>query len=185
MSAVPTLPGAPWPDGGTEGLPPPRVLATPADFLPLVGQRLGHSRWVTVTQAHVDAFAALTGDDFWIHVDTARAAREMPGGTTIVHGLFTLSLVPRLQRDIWVVEHRGKGLNYGSDRVRYTAALPTGSRVRLVQTLQAAERRGAATRLTTACAFEIEGAERPALVADFILLMHDADGASTGPIIPS
>ena len=102
------------------------VLHTPADFLELVGQSLGTSDWFTVEQHHIDDFARTTGDDFWIHVDCERAAREMPGGKTIAHGLFMLSLVPLLQRQIFRVERRGKGLNYGSDRVRYTAQVPVG-----------------------------------------------------------
>lgn len=150
-----------------------RVFATPADLPQHVGELLGTSDWFAVEQRHIDAFAQLTGDDFWIHVDTERAAREMPDGRTIAHGLFVLSLVPALQRGIWRVERRGVGLNYGSDRVRYTAPVPVGSRVRLQQTLVAAERVGAATRLTTRCEFELEGSARPALVADFILLLHD------------
>ncbi len=150
-------------------------LDTPADFLPLVGRKLGTSGWFTIEQSHIDGFAQLTGDDFWIHVDVERARREMPEGKTLAHGLFTLALVPRLQRDIWKVARRGKGLNYGSDRVRYTAPVPVGSRVRLHQTLQAAERIGAGTRLTNRCEFEIEGQARPALVADFILLLQDED----------
>ncbi len=81
--------------------------------------------------------------------------------------------MPRLQRSIFRVARRGKGLNCGSDRVRYTAPVPVGSRVRLHQTLKAAERVGAATRMTTVCEFEIEGQTRPALVAEFILLLQD------------
>lgn len=149
------------------------ILPTPARFIDHVGQRLGTSEWFTIEQHHIDDFARVSGDDFWIHVDTERASREMPGGKTIAHGLFVLSLVPRLQRDIWRVERRGKGLNYGSDRVRYTASVPVGSRVRLHQSVKAAQRNGAATRLTTTCEFEIEGHDRPALVADFILLLQD------------
>lgn len=148
-------------------------LKTPRELLDHVGQKLGTSGWFSIEQCHIDGFAALTGDDFWIHVDTERASRDMPLGKTIAHGLFVLSLVPRLQRDIFRVERRGKGLNYGSDRVRYTAPVPVGSRVRLHQTLKTAERVGAATRMTTLCEFEIEGSERPALVAEFILLMQD------------
>ena len=150
-----------------------RVFATPAELPQHVGEKLGTSDWFAVEQRHVDAFAQLTGDDFWIHVDTERAAREMPHGRTIAHGLFVLSLVPMLQRQIFRVERRGVGLNYGSDRVRYTSPVPVGSRVRLHQTVAAAERVGAATRLTTRCGFELEGSDRPAVVADFILLLHD------------
>jgi acyl dehydratase len=150
------------------------ILQTPSDLLQHVGRKLGTSDWFTIEQSHIDGFAKLTGDDFWIHVDVERAAREMPGGKTIAHGLFTLALVPALQRGIWRVEQRGKGLNYGSDRVRYTAPVPVGSRVRLHQTLRTAERVGAGTRITTLCEFEIEASERPALVAEFILLIQDA-----------
>lgn len=150
------------------------ILQSPADFLQHVGRKLGTSYWFTIEQSHIDAFAEVTGDDFWIHVDTQRAAREMPQGKTIAHGLFVLALVPRMQRQIFRVERRGKGLNYGSDRVRYTAPVPVGSRVRLHQTLQAAERQAAATRITTLCEFEIEGQERPAVVAQFVLLLQDA-----------
>ena len=151
-----------------------RRLDTPADFIPLVGEELGYSGWRTVMQTDIDAFAALTGDDFWIHVDVERARRERPGGRTIAHGLFLLSLVPSLQREIFAVRHRGVGLNYGSDRVRYTASVPVGSQVRLHQRVKCAERVGSATRLTTTCTLEVDDADRPGFVADFILLMQDA-----------
>jgi len=151
-----------------------RVFATPADLPQCIGDKLGISDWFTVEQRHLDGYAQVTGDDFWIHVDVERAAREMPGGKTIAHGLFVLSLVPLLQRQIFRIERRGVGLNYGSDRVRYTAPVPVGSRLRLHQTLVAAERVGAATRMTTRCEIEIEGSARPAVIADFILLVHDA-----------
>ena len=107
-----------------------------------------------------------------------RAKKEMPQGKTIAHGLFTLALVPALQRGIFRVEKRGKGINYGSNKVRYTAPVPVGSRVRLHQTLVSAERDGAATRMTTFCEFELEGSTRPALVAEFILLLQDPSDAA-------
>ena len=150
------------------------VLQTPADFLDYVGKPLGTSDWFQIEQHHIDDFARVTGDDFWIHVDRERAKREMPDGKNIAHGLFVLSLVPLLQRQVFHVERRGKGLNYGSDRVRYTAQVPVGSRVRLQQSVLAAERVATGTRLTTKCVMELEGSERPAVVAEFILLMQDA-----------
>lgn len=149
------------------------IIPTPRDLLEHIGQKMGASDWFTIEQRHIDDFARLTGDDFWIHVDTERAKREMPQGKTIAHGLFTLSLVPALQRGIFRIEKRGKGLNYGSNKVRYTAPVPVGSRVRLHQTLASAERVGAATRMTTLCEFELEGSTRPALIAEFILLVQD------------
>lgn len=151
-----------------------RTLDTPADFVDLVGETLGESDWVEIGQDQITDFARVTGDDFWIHVDTDRAARELPGGRTIAHGLMLLAMVPALQRQIFHVRRRGIGLNYGSDRVRYTSSVPEGSRVRLRQSVKAAERHGAATRLVTTCVLDVEGAEKPGFVADFILLLHDA-----------
>lgn len=150
-----------------------QILQTPADFIGLVGQPLGTSDWLTIDQPRIDGFARATGDDFWIHVDRERAAREMPDGKTIAHGLLLLGLVPLLQRQIFRVEQRGKGLNYGSDRVRYTAQVPVGSRVRLRQSVRSAEATPAGMRITTDCVIELEGSERPAVVAEFILLLQD------------
>ena len=83
------------------------------------GLALGATPWNTITQATIGAFADVTGDDHWIHVDAGRAAREMPGGRTIAHGLLLLSLIPTLQRQIFHIRRRGHGLNYGYDRVRF------------------------------------------------------------------
>jgi acyl dehydratase len=149
------------------------TLNTPSDFLQHVGRDLGESDWFTIEQRHIDGFAELTGDDFWIHVDVARAQREMPQGKTIAHGLFVLSLVPHLQRQIFKVTRRGKGLNYGSDRVRYIAAVPVGSRVRLRQHLKSADRSSGGTRITTICTFDLDGSPKPAVIAEFILLIQD------------
>jgi acyl dehydratase len=149
------------------------ILQTPSDFHAHIGQTIGTSDWLTIDQDRIDAFARATGDDFWIHVDVERAKREMPGGKTIAHGLLMLGLVPLLQRQIFRVERRGKGLNYGSDRVRYTAQVPVGSQVRLMQSVRAVEKTAAGTRVTTDCVIELQGSERPAVVAEFILLLQD------------
>jgi acyl dehydratase len=148
------------------------VAATVGDLTARAGTILGHSDWVTIDQQMVDAFAALSGDDHWIHVDVERASREMPGGRTIAHGLFLLSLIPRLQRDIYRIEKRGIGLNYGYNRIRFVSPVPVGSRVRLALALEAVdphEQQG--TRLITTATIEIEGSEKPALVAENILLI--------------
>ena len=144
-----------------------------ADLAAHTGSDIGASRWVDIEQSAIDAFAALTGDDHWIHVDTARAAREMPGGKTIAHGFYVLSLIPALQRDVYSIRQRGKGLNYGCNRVRFTAPVPVGSRVRLRQKVQACERVEGATRITFESTVEIEGQERPALVAETLLQIFD------------
>jgi acyl dehydratase len=144
-----------------------------ADLSAFVGETLGTSDWVTIEQAQIAAFATLTGDDHWIHVDEARAAREMPEGRTIAHGFFVLSLIPFLQRGIYAVRQRGKGLNYGCNRVRFTAPVPVGSRVRLRQAVKECLRLDAGTRVTFESTMEIEGQERPALVAETILQIQD------------
>ncbi|MBL8385011.1 MAG: MaoC family dehydratase [Burkholderiales bacterium] len=129
---------------------------------------------MALDQSQVDAFAALTGDDHWIHVDTARAQRELPGGTTLVHGFFTLALIPWLQRSVYRVEKRGRGLNYGCNRIRFTSPVPVGARLRLRQSLKDCEVLAGSTRLTLECTIEIEGQERPALVAETIVQIFDA-----------
>lgn len=149
------------------------VVEHAADLATHIGRPLGASDWVIVDQAKIDAFAQLTGDDHWIHVDVERARREMPQGRTIAHGFLLLSLIPFLQRGIYTIRQRGKGLNYGCNRVRFTAPVPVDSRVRLLQTLKGCEAVEAGTRLTFESTVEIEGRERPALVADTLLQIFD------------
>lgn len=149
------------------------VVEHAADLAGYAGQPLGTSDWVTLDQSKIDAFAALTGDDHWIHVDVERAAREMPQGRTIVHGFLVLALVPFLQRGIYTVRRRGKGLNYGCNRVRFTAPVPVGSRVRLRQSVKDCERLANGTRITFDSTIEIEGQDRPAVVAETILQIFD------------
>lgn len=149
------------------------MLEHAADFAAHVGSSLGTSDWVTLDQEKISAFAALTGDDHWIHVDVERARREMPQGRTIAHGLLMLSLIPFLQRSIHTIRQRGKGLNYGCNRVRFTAPVPAGSRVRLRQSVQDCVRLESATRITFESTIEVEGQDRPALVAETILQVFD------------
>src|SRR5207249_5806475 len=101
----------------------------PKDLLKLVGTELGPSEWVTVDQAMIDKFADATGDHQWIHVDVERAKREMPGGKTIAHGYLTLSLVPRMASTLLEVTHRSRGINYGSNKVRFISPVPAGARI--------------------------------------------------------
>lgn len=150
------------------------TVETAADLARHTDRPLGETEWMEVTQTQIDAFAEVTGDDHWIHVDVARAAREQPGGKTIAHGLFLLSLIPRLQRHLFHIEKRGAGLNYGYDRVRFTAPVPVGSHIRLVQTVTAATRRGEATQLALTSTMEIRDSARPALVAEGLVLISDA-----------
>ena len=142
-------------------------LETPKDVFPHVGEELGPSEWLTVTQEMIDKFAEATGDHQWIHVDVERAKREMPGGKTIAHGYLTLSLLPRLAPTLMKIEKRKRGLNYGSNRIRFISPVPAGSRIRLRQRLVNAENtKDGGVRVTSEMTIEVEGGERPAMVAE-------------------
>jgi len=145
-----------------------------ADLAAFAGEVMGCSGWRTITQEMITRFADLTGDDHWIHVDAPRASREMPGGRTIAHGLLMVSLIPVLQREVYSIRSRGRGLNYGYDRIRFTAPVPVDSRIRLRQTLVEAAPHKAGTRIVTEAEIEIDGSDRAALVARNILLIEDA-----------
>ena len=145
----------------------------PQDLLQHVGQELGPSEWLMVTQEMIDKFADATGDHQWIHVDVERAKKEMPGGKTIAHGYLTLSLLPRLAPTLMKVEKRRRGLNYGSNRVRFTAPVPAGARVRLRQKLvkvEPVEDNG--FRITSEMTMEVEGNSRPAMVAETLGIVY-------------
>ena len=149
------------------------VVDRPAEIMAHVGQRLGVSDWVTVDQAMIDKFADATGDHQWIHVDVERAKRGMPGGKTIAHGFLTLSLVAGLAHQIYDIRKRSRGINYGSNKVRFTAPVPAGSRVRLSQTLKNVEAIAGGVRMTFESTMEVEGSARPALVAETLSLAYD------------
>jgi acyl dehydratase len=121
----------------------------------------------------IDRFAEATGDHQWIHVDVERARREMPGGKTIAHGYLTLSLLPRLSQSIFRIAKRSRGINYGSNKVRFLNPVTSGSRVRLVQVLRAAEPVEGGQRLIFEAKVEIEGETRAALIAETIALVYD------------
>ncbi len=150
-----------------------RVIAYPKDLKNHLGEEFGVSEWVTIDQTMIDKFAEATGDHQWIHVDVARAKQEMPGGKTIAHGFLTLSLVPRLGANIWMIEHRSRGLNYGLNKLRFTAPVPEGSRVRLRQKLLAADDvKDGGIRATFENVIEIEGQTQPALVAESLSISY-------------
>ncbi|MBW0004671.1 MAG: MaoC family dehydratase [Hyphomicrobiales bacterium] len=148
-------------------------LERPADMVGHIGKELGKSEWLTVDQKMIDRFAEATGDHQWIHVDVERAKREMPGGKTIAHGYLTLSLIPRLSQGIWRIAKRSRGINYGANKIRFLNPVMVGSRIRLVQTLKAAEPIEGGQRLIYEARIEIEGQVRPALIAETIALVYD------------
>ena len=138
-----------------------------------VGQKLGHGEWLLVDQAMIDKFAEATGDHQWIHIDVERAKTEMPNGKTIAHGYLTLSLLPKLNQSIFRVKKRSRGVNYGSNKVRFTAPVPAGSRVRGHLTLKAVEPRPGGAQLTMEASVEVEGSDRPALVAETLSMIYE------------
>lgn len=150
------------------------VVEEASDFLGLVGRELGTSEWIVIDQAMIDDFARLTGDDQWIHVDVERARAELPGGRTIAHGYLVISLLPRLSRSVYRVRRRARGINCGSNRVRFITPVASGSRIRATQQVLSAEPIEGAIRITMQSTIEIEGAKKPALVAETIAIIYDA-----------
>jgi acyl dehydratase len=146
-----------------------RMVETPEALRALIGQELGVSDWLEVTQDLIDRFAEVTGDHQWIHVDVERAKREMPGGKTIAHGYLLLSLLPKLGAGIYKLSWPTRSINYGSDKVRIVNPVKAGARVRLRQSLVAVED-GApgAHRITVRQTLEIENEAKPAMIADTI-----------------
>ena len=146
-----------------------RMVGTPEALRALIGQELGVSDWLEVTQDLIDRFAEVTGDHQWIHVDVERAKRAMPGGKTIAHGYLLLSLLPKLGAGIYKLAWPTRSINYGSDKVRIVNPVKAGARIRLRQSLVAVED-GApgAHRITVRQTLEIEGEAKPAMIADTI-----------------
>ncbi|MCW3028263.1 MAG: Enoyl-CoA hydratase [Solirubrobacterales bacterium] len=132
------------------------------------GEELGVSAWHEITQGEIDDFARLTGDHQWIHVDAARAASS-PFGSTIAHGLLTLSLGPLFSQQIYEIVNIDFGLNYGYGRVRFPAPLPVGSRVRMRARLQTVEDVPGGVQITIEQAFERDGLDKPVCVAEILI----------------
>ncbi|MEP6977435.1 MAG: MaoC family dehydratase [Thermoleophilia bacterium] len=135
------------------------------------GEReLGPSAWHPVEQRSIDLFAEATGDHQWIHVDPEAAAAG-PFGGTIAHGYLSLSMLPMLMSEVLSVVGARMGVNYGIERVRFTAPVPTGSDVRLHAKLLSGERRGEGVLYRVGVQIEIRGAEKPALVGEVLYLV--------------
>jgi len=138
-----------------------------------VGQEVGTSEWVEITQDRINMFAEATCDEQWIHVDQARAEKELPGGRTIAHGLLSLSLAPMFIRSVMGLKGLKNTLNYGADRIRYLAPVPAGSRIRGRTTIAEAEDVPPnGLRVHYRMVIEIEGGQRPACVAELIALHY-------------
>jgi len=128
------------------------------------------SEWVTIEQRAIEQFADATGDHQWIHVDPEKAAQG-PFGTTVAHGYLSLALLPGLLGTMLSVTDASMGVNYGIEKVRFTAPVPSGSRVRLKGTITSAEKRGEGVLYHVAAEVEIEGSEKPAMVGEVAYLV--------------
>jgi acyl dehydratase len=145
---------------------------TLSDLPRYIGQELGVSSWVTVDQSRIDQFAECSGDRQWIHVNVERAKRESPYRAPIAHGYLTLSLVAPLQMEIGAVPtDAGAAFNYGLDKVRFLAPVKAGARVRLRVALIDVEKKGGGVVLKTSNTLEIEGSDKPALIAESLALI--------------
>ena len=140
------------------------------DLAGLVGTEVGVSDWLQISQERVNQFADATGDHQWIHVDVERATREIGG--PIAHGYLTLSLIPFLSAGMMPVKGVTRGINYGSDKVRFVSMVRVGKRVRLRQTLIGAELKAGGMQVKQLCSIEIEGEERPACVAETLTVLY-------------
>lgn len=150
-----------------------RKILPVGDYLALKGTELGVSGWVEITQDRINKFADVTEDHQFIHIDPARAAKT-PFGSTIAHGYLTLSLLPVMSADVMPgLEGTKMGVNYGLNKVRFMAPVKSGKRVRGRFTLRDVEERSAGVYQSTVdVSVEIEGEDKPALAAEWILLTY-------------
>jgi acyl dehydratase len=135
----------------------------------LIGQEVGPSDWRTVSQEDIDAFAELSGDDQWIHVDVERAQRESPFGTTIAHGNLTLSMIDGFRKQLIQSEGFALGVNYGWNKVRFAAPVAVDSRLRAkAEVISVDEAGGGWFQVVTRFTVEVEGNEKPACIAESV-----------------
>ena len=150
-----------------------RIVKNVEELRSLVGQELGASEWIEISQDRIDKFAEATGDHQWIHINVERAKKELPGGTTIAHGFLTLSLLPQINGEIYKLEGVKHGLNYGTDRVRFTSPVPAGSKVRGKYRLKSvSDVKNNGLKVVGETIIEIDGEERPACIAETIGILY-------------
>ncbi len=147
-----------------------RVFTTFDEVSGAVGQDLGTTEWLEVTQERVDAFADATGDHQWIHVDVERA-RTGPFGGTIAHGYLTLSLIPQFTPQLFALDTPGAKLNYGVNKVRFPHPVRVGSRIRAGASIVEVSDVPAGKQMVTRYTIEIEGQAKPACVAETVVLL--------------
>ncbi len=146
-----------------------QVIKSIEDAQSLVGRELGVGNWLEIDQQRVNDFADVTGDHQWIHVDVERAKKESPYKAPIAHGFLTLSLVPALSKDNFRVENAKLAINYGLNKVRFLNAVPVGSRIRVRSEMADVSAKDGVADLTVKHTIEIDGADKPAAVAEMIV----------------
>lgn len=158
------------------------IINSIEDAKALEGAEVGVSDWVVIDQHRIDQFAEATGDYQWIHVDTERAAREMPNGKTIAHGYLTLALIPALTGNFVEVRNLARAINFGLNKVRFYTPVPVGAKMRARSTVLQVRRRSGAMLLTSETRLEVEGERKPACVAETLgmYFFHDGDDGTSG-----
>jgi acyl dehydratase len=151
----------------------PRIINGSAEIKALVGEHLGYSDWLEVTQERVNLFADATGDHQWIHIDVERATRESPFGGPIAHGYLTLSLAPSLMPQVVVTTGFRMGVNYGCNKVRFMSPVPVGANLRLGVKLVSVDDIAGGIQSTYELTFEVEGAAKPSCVAECIFRSYE------------
>lgn len=146
-----------------------RVFSDLDELTDAVGEEIGPTDWLLITQERVDTFADATDDHQWIHVDRRRAAAG-PYEGTIAHGYLTLSLLPVLAAELFHVDHMGAKLNYGVNKVRFPHVVPVGSRIRATATIAEVTDVSAGKQMVIRYVIEIEGVDKPACVAETVVL---------------
>lgn len=142
------------------------IISSIDDAKALEGVEVGVSDWIVVDQHRIDQFAEATADYQWIHVDTERAAREMPGGKTIAHGYLTLALIPALTSNFVEVRNLERAINFGLNKVRFLTPVQVGARLRGSATVLQARQRAGALLLTSEVRIEVQGERKPACLAE-------------------
>ncbi len=148
-----------------------RVFSSAEDLRAAVGEEIGVSSWLTITQERIDQFAQATGDQQWIHIDPERAA-DGPFGTTIAHGFLTLSLMVPFMSELYRVEKRRLAVNYGLNKVRFPAPVPVGSRLRCRLSLASVDDVEGGVHITFGVVLERDGGDRPVCVAEQVTRVY-------------
>jgi acyl dehydratase len=147
-----------------------KVITSIDDAVAAVGSELGVSDWQEISQQRINDFADATGDHQWIHIDAERAKKESPYGQTIAHGFLTLSMIPALTKDNYRVENAKMAINYGLNKVRFIAAVPSGGRIRArSELLDATKVNDTTVNMTVKNTIELDGSDKPAAIAESIV----------------